>query len=168
MTIEQLNQLDKEQQKLELTKCCGSSFWVAGMMKVFPVASLDELLEQALKVWAKVSDEDALEAFLHHPKIGDVNSLKAKYANTLDMAAGEQSGVNIATQQVVEQLAEGNSLYEEKFGYIFIVCATGKSAEEMLALLLQRLPNEPAKELEIAKAEQMKITAIRLNKLIAS
>jgi 2-oxo-4-hydroxy-4-carboxy-5-ureidoimidazoline decarboxylase len=107
-----------------------------------------------------------LEAFLHHPKIGSLDALAAKFANTAQWASGEQASVQSASKAVLQALADGNTAYEQKFGYIFIVCATGKSAEEMLALLQARLPNPPKTEIGIAMAEQMKITLIRLEKLL--
>ena len=136
-------------------------------MEYFHADSLEELLEKAEEIWYECSEDDWKEAFAHHPKIGDVESLTKKFASTAQWASGEQSGVNTATEESITALAEGNHLYEEKFGYIFIVCATGKSAEEMLTLLRDRLKNNPEKEIKIAAAEQNKITKLRLQKLIA-
>lgn len=136
-------------------------------MAYFPADSMEGLLDQAEEIWYECSEDDWKEAFAHHPEIGDVESLTKKFASTAQWASGEQSGVNAATTETITALAEGNRLYEEKFGYIFIVCATGKSAEEMLALLQHRLKNDPEKEIRIAAAEQNKITKLRLQKLIA-
>ncbi|MEQ8802229.1 MAG: 2-oxo-4-hydroxy-4-carboxy-5-ureidoimidazoline decarboxylase, partial [Haliea sp.] len=113
-----------------------------------------------------LGEADLLEAFEGHPKIGDVNSLKAKYSSTKALAAGEQSSVDEAGDAIIEALARGNSEYEEKFGFIFIVCATGKSAREMSGLLQARLPNDRATELANAAGEQRKIFQIRLSKLL--
>jgi 2-oxo-4-hydroxy-4-carboxy-5-ureidoimidazoline decarboxylase len=166
MTLHDLNTLSKQQLKDELAKCCGSRAWVEKMLPFFPADDLVELLEDAEEQWYKCTQADWKEAFLHHPKIGDVESLKKKFASTAKWASGEQSGVNIASQQTIEALAKGNKEYEEKFGYIFIVCATGKSAEEMLEILTSRLPNDPEEEIEIAADEQNKITKLRLEKLL--
>ncbi|MNT52311.1 OHCU decarboxylase [compost metagenome] len=117
-------------------------------------------------IWRGLGPEDWKEAFEHHPRIGDLDSLKAKYANTRDWAAGEQSGAASAPEEVLQALAEGNQTYEAKFGHLFIVCATGKTAKEMLDLLQARLPNAPQVELGIAADEQRKITRLRLEKLI--
>jgi 2-oxo-4-hydroxy-4-carboxy-5-ureidoimidazoline decarboxylase len=117
-------------------------------------------------IWLKLDRADWLEAFTHHPKIGDMDSLRAKFATTKEWAAGEQSGVNAANEEVLRGLADGNREYEQRFGHIFIVCATGKSAQEMLTLLRARLHNEADKELRIAAGEQAKITRIRLEKLL--
>ncbi|MEO5563123.1 MAG: 2-oxo-4-hydroxy-4-carboxy-5-ureidoimidazoline decarboxylase [Chitinophagaceae bacterium] len=171
MTLHELNILPKDQLKKELTKCCGSSAWVEKMLAFFPADDLVELLEDAEEQWYLCTQEDWKEAFGHHPKIGDVESLKKKFASTahpidIGWASGEQSGVNKASQETIEALAKGNQDYEKKFGYIFIVCATGKSAEEMLEILQERLPNDPAEEIEIAADEQNKITKLRLEKLL--
>lgn len=167
MTLEELNKISQPQLKEELLKCCGSSTWVKMMMAYFPADSMEGLLEQAEEIWYECSEDDWKEAFAHHPKIGDVESLTKKFASTAQWASGEQSGVNTAATGTITALAEGNRLYEEKFGYIFIVCATGKSAEEMLTLMQDRLKNDPEKEIKIAAAEQNKITKLRLQKLIA-
>ena len=147
-------------------KCCGSQVWVNKMLPFFPADDLVELLEDAEEQWFKCSEADWKEAFAHHPKIGDVESLKKKFASTATWASGEQSGVNTADQQTIEALAKGNNEYEKKFGYIFIVCATGKSAGEMLGLLNERLINDPGEEIEVAADEQNKITKLRIEKLL--
>ena len=166
MTLHELNTLPREQLIEELTKCCGSSAWVNKMLPFFPADDLVELLEDAEEQWYKCSENDWKEAFSHHPKIGDIDSLKKKFASTAQWASGEQSGVNTASEQTIEALAAGNKKYEEKFGYIFIVCATGKTAEEMLGILASRLPNDAKEEIEIAADEQRKITRLRLEKLV--
>ena len=132
-----------------------------------PFESLPELLEISDRVWEECDLDDYLEAFQGHPRIGDVESLAKKYANTKGWAGGEQKGVEGADRAVLERLAKGNADYEEKFGHLFIVCATGKSAAEMLALLEARMPNDPKAEVLIAAAEQNKITRLRLKKLLA-
>jgi 2-oxo-4-hydroxy-4-carboxy-5-ureidoimidazoline decarboxylase len=171
MTLHELNTLPAPQLKEELMKCCGSSAWVNKMLPFFPADDLVELLEDAEEQWYLCSEDDWKEAFAHHPKIGDVESLKKKFASTvhpiaMGWASAEQSGVNTASQKTIEALAEGNKQYEKKFGYIFIVCATGKSAEDMVAILQSRLPNNPNEEIEIAADEQNKITKLRLEKLL--
>lgn len=136
------------------------------MLPFIPADDMVELLEDAEEQWWKCSEDDWKEAFAHHPKIGDVESLAKKFASTANWASGEQNSVINASTEVIEALAEGNRLYEEKFGFIFIVCATGKSAEEMLGLLHARLPNEPEDEIKIAADEQNKITKLRIEKLL--
>jgi 2-oxo-4-hydroxy-4-carboxy-5-ureidoimidazoline decarboxylase len=166
MTLEALNELSKDQLKEALSKCCGSTTWVQKMSDLFPVSSVESLLEQAASVWFACNEEDWKEAFTHHPKIGDIDSLRKKFASTAAWASGEQSGTAHASEDVLEALSRGNKLYEDKFGYIFIVCATGKSAKEMLEILMQRLHNDPATEIKIAMQEQHKITLLRLEKLL--
>jgi 2-oxo-4-hydroxy-4-carboxy-5-ureidoimidazoline decarboxylase len=166
MTLHELNTLPRQQLKEVLTRCCGSSAWVDKMLPFFPADDLVELLEDAEEQWFLCSEADWREAFVHHPKIGDVESLKTKFASTAEWAAGEQSGVNTASLATIQALAEANKEYEEKFGYIFIVCASGKSAEEMLSALQSRLQNSPEVEIEIAADEQNKITKLRIEKLL--
>ena len=166
MTLHELNTISQPELKEVLTKCCGSSAWVKMMMTYFPVDDLVELLEEAEEKWYECNKDDWKEAFAHHPKIGDVESLTKKFSSTAEWASGEQSGVNKASVETIKALAEANRLYEEKFGYIFIICATGKSAGEMLADLQIRLQNNPDVEIEIAAEEQNKITKLRLEKLL--
>jgi 2-oxo-4-hydroxy-4-carboxy-5-ureidoimidazoline decarboxylase len=167
MTLHDLNTLPVQRLKEELFKCCGSGAWVDKMVPFFPAEDLVEVLEDAEEQWYKCSHEDWKEAFAHHPKIGDKESLKKKFASTADWASSEQGGVDLASSQTITALSRANEEYEKKFGYIFIVCATGKSAEEMLGMLQTRLLNSPEDEIEIAADEQNKITKLRLEKLVA-
>ena len=166
LSIESFNNLSAEEASTQLTQCCAAEAWVARMIAVRPFSSLDHVVTAAGEHWVGLSEGDYLQAFDAHPKIGDVNSLREKYADTKAMAGGEQSGVNSAGEDVIQRLSEGNTAYQDKFGFIFIVCATGKSAEEMLALLEARRPNSRDDELTNAAAEQAKITEIRLRKLL--
>ena len=122
----------------------------------------------AERAFVGLGPADWREAFAHHPRIGDVASLRAKFAATAAWAGEEQRGAAAAGDDTLAALAEGNRAYEERFGYVFIVCATGKSAEEMLALLRARMPHPPEREIEIAAAEQASITRLRLEKLLES
>ena len=167
MTVPELNNLDKSQLKVELLKCCGATVWIEKMSMIFPVHDSKELFEKAEKIWFSCNEKDWREAFKHHPRIGDINSLKEKFSGTAHWAEKEQSGILETSLTVLEALAKANSQYEEKFGYIFIVCATGKSAEEMLNMLESRLKNKQADEIMIAMGEQNKITKIRLQKLLS-
>jgi 2-oxo-4-hydroxy-4-carboxy-5-ureidoimidazoline decarboxylase len=109
---------------------------------------------------------DLLEAFSHHPEIGaDIASLRQRFASTAAWSAAEQAGVAGADDATLEALRDGNVRYREKFGYVFLVCATGKTAAEMLALLRARLAHDADAELQVAAAEQAKITRLRLEKL---
>jgi len=157
-----------------LTRACGSSRWVDRMMARRPFGSDARLLRTARIEWFGLTEVDWLEAFAHHPRIGDRalappkptgagGSLAARFPATHDLSAKEQAGVGGAHDDVLGELAAANDVYLERFGFIFIVCATGKTAEEMLALLRARLPNDRAAELRIAAEEQAKITALRLS-----
>ena len=167
MTIAEFDNFEIEKKKELLKQCCNSAVWVDKMLTVFPVEDLVDLMEDAEEKWYECTEEDWKEAFSHHPKIGDVDSLKKKFTSTARWAAEEQAGVSDASEKILHQLAEGNKAYEEKFGHIFIVNASGNSAEEMLANLQSRLPNDPKTEIEIAAEEQNMITKIRLEKLFA-
>ena len=169
MNLTELNSLPKPTLAEALQTCCGSTAWVENMLAVFPVPTAENLLVAATAHWNKLTEADWREAFTHHPKIGgDVEALRQKFASTSTWAEGEQAAVKQAPQATLEALAMGNTDYEDKFGYIFIVCATGKSADEMLALLQARLSNKPETEILIAAGEQDKITRIRLEKLLAA
>lgn len=165
MRIPEFNCLSVEKKKELLTQCCGSAAWVNKMLAAPPVEDVVDLAENAEEKWYECKSEDWLEAFQHHPKIGDINSLKKKFANTAHLAANEQISVSTASEKILEDLAKGNEIYEQKFDYIFIVCATGKSAEEMLQILNFRLTNSPEDEIKIAAGEQLMITKLRLKKL---
>lgn len=166
MTLHDLNTMDQRQLRDLLKTCCGSMEWAKMMLTHFPADDLVELLENAEEAWYDCSEDDWKEAFAQHPRIGDIETLEKKYAGSAE--AGEQSGINSASRQTLEAMAASNQEYEKKFGYIFIVCATGKSAEEMLGILQSRLRNTPAEEIRIAADEQNKITRLRLEKLLAN
>lgn len=168
MTLKQINKLPAKKLYEALERCCGATYWVKEMVNKAPFASKQALFNYADEIWENANKDCWLEAFTHHPKIGDIDALSKKFANTKQWAEGEQSGVQSAKEDILQALAKGNKIYEEKFGYIFIVCATGKSAEEMLDLLNKRLPNSLEEELLIAMKEQQKITKIRLEKLLNS
>jgi allantoinase len=156
---------DCDATRSNLLKCCASSRWVGVILAARPFADDAALLEAAARYWWELDRDDWLEAFAAHPKIGDIDSLRAKFANTRQWAGGEQAGVAEASEVVLQRLAKLNDEYEKKFGYIFIVCATGRSADEMLAILESRLPNDADTEIKIAAGEQLKITELRLQKL---
>ena len=169
MTLNELSHLEEPALAEALGTCCGSAAWAKNMVAIFPIADAKVLMHQATKTWNDLTEADWREAFTHHPKIGgDVAALREKFASTSTWAEGEQAAVKQASQATLEALAAGNAEYEQKFGYIFIVCATGKTANEMLVLLQARLPNKPEAEIKIAMSEQDKITRLRLEKLIAA
>lgn len=167
MTIAEFDHLGVEEKKALLQQCCGSTTWVNKVLGALPAEDLVDLLEIAEEQWYACHESDWREAFTHHPKIGDINALKEKFASTAQWAEGEQAAVQHASEQTLQELAAGNQAYEQRFGYIFIVCATGKSANEMLQLLNQRLYNNPEVEIQLAMEEQNKITKLRLEKLFS-
>jgi 2-oxo-4-hydroxy-4-carboxy-5-ureidoimidazoline decarboxylase len=167
MTIAEFDHLDTDKKRALLQKCCGSSAWVNKMLEAFPANDLIDLLEDADDKWDECKPADWMEAFKQHPVIGDAQSTKEKFSSTAEWVSEEQSGINETSEDVLKALAEGNKEYLQKFGYIFIVYATGKSAKEMLALLRDRLKNTPEDEIKIAAAEQIRITKKRLEKLFA-
>lgn len=131
-----------------------------------PFESLDDLIAKADRVWWSLGQGDWLEAFLSHPKIGEKKAAAATSEQSKQWSAAEQAGLGDAANSNLAMLAELNQKYEDKFGYIFIVCATGKSSDEMLPILRSRLENDREEELRIAAAEQAKITKLRLQKLV--
>jgi 2-oxo-4-hydroxy-4-carboxy-5-ureidoimidazoline decarboxylase len=147
-----------------LTRCCGSARWVERMLAHRPFGSDAQLQAMARQEWFALTPDDWREAFRHHPKIGDRDALRKRFPQTAHLSAAEQGLVSEATDAVLDALAAGNRAYEERFGYIFIVCATGKSADQMLAMLCDRLNNDPQEELLIAAGEQAKITELRLRR----
>ena len=166
MKIEHLNKLPRPELHQELFTCCSSMAWVENFAKKRPFKDISHLMSEAENVWNSLGERDWLEAFAGHPQIGDISTLEKKYAATSDWASSEQSGVGSASKETLLELSDFNKKYLKKFGFIFIVCATGKSAQEMLDLLKARIDNEREIELKIAAAEQYKITKIRLEKLI--
>ena len=166
LTLDDLNALPAQDAAVYFRRCCSSEGWVSGMVKRRPFLDENVLQREAETVWQGLGEDDYLEAFLGHPKIGDVSSLRKKYADTHALASNEQSGASSATDEVIQELARLNTEYEEKFGFIFIVFATGKSAAEMLDILKERLPNPRDKEIQNAADNQQKITALRLKKML--
>ncbi|MEX2171102.1 MAG: 2-oxo-4-hydroxy-4-carboxy-5-ureidoimidazoline decarboxylase [Pirellulales bacterium] len=166
MSIAQtINELSQSAANDALARCCASRAWVAGMLAKRPFNSDGELSALATKLWWSLSPEAWLEAFAAHPMIGDAASLRERFANTSDWTSSEQAGISDADEKTLHRLADANRQYREKFGYIFIVSATSKTAVEMLAILEERLAHNPAIELPLAAAEQLKITHLRLQKL---
>jgi OHCU decarboxylase len=161
-----LNSLPATQAENEFLKCCGSRRWASRMVEERPFESLAHLNETAERLWWSLDPQDWLEAFRSHPRIGEKKAAAVASEQSKRWSEAEQAGVNNAGNETLQQLADLNRQYEERFGYIFIVCATGKTSEEMLAILRDRLGNDPNEELRHAAGEQAKITALRLRKLI--
>jgi OHCU decarboxylase len=164
--IERLNSLTHDEAEAELLKCCGSTAWACAVAARRPFGGADELMRVADEVWSNLEMDDWLEAFRHHPKIGERRAASAQSEKESTWSAQEQSNAVAADEAARAELAELNCEYERKFGYIFIVCATGKSAAEILASLKSRLGNDEASEINNAAEEQRQITRLRLRKLL--
>lgn len=164
--LELLNQLAPVEAESVFKDCCGSTEWARRMAAARPFVMLDDLFRSAERNWMSLTPADWLEAFASHPKIGSTKPSPSQKTLSAEWSRGEQASVKSAGELTLNQLAEANRLYLEKFGFIFIVCATGKSAEEMLAICRARLGNSIETELSIAAVEQSKITEIRLNKFL--
>ena len=161
-----LNGLSPAEAEAALMRCCGSTRWAQRMAQARPFVSRAHLHGQSSWIWWQLDDSDWLEAFTHHPVIGaSPEALRARFAGTAVWSGDEQSGVRQADEETLLALAESNQAYLDRFGYIFIVCATGLTAAEMLHRLRVRLPHKAENEIRIAAGEQEKITRIRLDKL---
>lgn len=161
MTLGELNALPGARAEQELLKCCASQRWAKAMTARRPFKSKDDLQTAAEQEWWKLKYPDWLEAFSHHPRIGD-------RAKAQGFAKQEQSGASGASDATLLSLESLNRLYEEKFGFVFLIFATGKSADEMLGALQRRLQNGRDVELKNAVGEQAKITRLRLEKLLTA
>lgn len=161
-----LNSISADEATGELLQCCGSKRWAALMTDARPYENVAGLIAHANEIWRSLDPNDWLEAFRSHPKIGEKKAAETVSTQSSQWSGQEQAGVNTASAQTTEALAALNCAYEQRFGFIFIICATGKTSEEMLAALRERLEHDAAKELPIAAAEQSKITELRLKKLL--
>lgn len=166
--LKRLNALPAEQAVAELLTCCGSREWARQMADRRPFSDTAELLNTADGVWWSLNRADWLEAFRSHPRIGERKAEAGQTHREKQWSEREQAGLGTAADGTRKALAEGNRAYEARFGHIYLVCASGKSGEELLAILTQRLGNEPETELRVAAEEQRKITRLRLEKLLSS
>jgi OHCU decarboxylase len=166
--VNRFNLLPASDAEDELLKCCGSKSWARRMVDARPFTDVDELISTAEQVWWSLEPADWLEAFHSHPKIGEKKAAQQVSKESQAWSAQEQSGVESSAAETLNALAELNGAYEKKFGFIFIVCATGKSSEEMLAILRARVENTAEVELRNAAGEQAKITELRVRKLVSA
>lgn len=165
-SLQRLNSLSQRDAVNEFLKCCGSQAWASKMAAARPFNSIDAIKESAERAWSSLAPDDWLEAFRSHPRIGEKKAEQHTGAEAQKWSEQEQAGVSQSSQTTIEALADLNREYQARFGFIFIVCASGKSAGEMLAVLRERLGNDAQKELHTAAAEQAKITSLRLEKLL--
>jgi len=164
-SVVELDVLSSERAAELLRSCCGAARWVEGMVVRRPFLRMTALLTAADDLWWSLQPSDWLDAFAHHPRIGESRSAAAQSVRARDWSSSEQSGLAAADAVVRQQLAEANVAYDARFGYICIICAAGKSAGELLAITRSRLANAPDVELRMAAEEQRKITRLRLEKL---
>ena len=155
--MRRLSDLPREEAAAELLACCGSARWVERMLSQRPFKDRDEVFASATRIWNDLGRDDWLEAFRAHPRIGETGSATEQR---------EQAGMDAAGAALKSAMAEANREYEARFGWIYLVCATGRSAEEMLAFARQRMANTPGEELNVAAAEQERITKLRLEQLL--
>ncbi|MBX3251881.1 MAG: 2-oxo-4-hydroxy-4-carboxy-5-ureidoimidazoline decarboxylase [Myxococcales bacterium] len=153
--------MTRDEAEAALATCCGSARWVRAVLAAHPFRDAAHLEAAVARAFDRLTSEDWLEAFAAHPRIGEDPARLARFAHA-EVSAREQGGVLGAAEATRKALADGNRRYEAIFGHVFLVCATGKSADEMLAILRSRLTNDPATELRVAAGEQRKITALRL------
>ena len=166
--LDHLNALGAEDAEAELLKCCGSKSWARRISRERPFRTIEDLIKKSEDVWWSLETSDWLEAFRSHPKIGEREAVQLDEPETRKWSEQEQSGVDGASEQTRNSLAELNRKYEKKFGFIFIVCATGKTSEDMLSILQQRLGRSREEELRVAASEHAKITELRIIKLLKS
>jgi OHCU decarboxylase len=165
--LARLNNADTAEAESIFRDCCGSSRWAGKMVAARPFMTGDELINAAVAAFNDLDTDDWLEAFAAHPKIGQTKISTAKAARSTEWSAVEQAGMNSANELLKQELAAANHAYHEKFGFIFIICATGKSAPEMLEACRLRLSNDSKTEVNTAAKEQQEITEIRLRKLLS-
>jgi OHCU decarboxylase len=166
LTVAAFDALGDDEARAALRACCGAERWVAGMLERRPLGTLAAVLAAADEVWTSTGETDWREAFSHHPRIGETRAAVAQDARAAGWSAGEQAAAR-ATGSVQDELARVNRDYERRFGHIYIVCASGRSASELLDVARSRLANEPAAELRVAAAEQHRITRLRLARLFS-
>ncbi len=157
-----INSLNEEKAFQAFLQTCASKEFAKKMVEGRPYLDINSLKIKAKEVFNSLSKEDWLEAFFGHPQIGDMNSLKKEFDQTKELAKGEQKSIEMASGEVLNDLTLYNKKYFTKFGYIFIVCATGKSAKEMLLMLKKRIDNNKEEEVYIAAEEQLEIMLLRM------
>lgn len=172
MKLSDFNMMSREQAAEHMFHCCGCHAWVSEMLNRRPFASIEALYQAADDIWNSLSEEIWLQALRHHPridKLDDVSANEAKaWRGTDSFVNQEHKGVEDAPPEILEAIRMGNKEYEKRFGYIYLVCASGKSAHELLAILQSRLANSPDDEIKQVAIEQGKITKLRLSQLIAA
>ncbi|WP_166425702.1 2-oxo-4-hydroxy-4-carboxy-5-ureidoimidazoline decarboxylase [Paraglaciecola sp. 20A4] len=164
MTLDELNNSTVENAEKFFAQTCAAKRWVTKMQEQRPYANTPNVLQRARANWQEMKREDFLQAFDAHPMIGDINSLREKYASTKAMASNEQDGARQADEATLIALQKLNQAYKEKHGFIFIICASGLDAHTMLKEIERRIDNTTPAEITNASDEQIKITNLRILK----
>ena len=159
MTLAELNALPRDAAERELARCCGSSSWAGAMAGRRPFRDEQHLFQAADETWWALSSPDWLEAFSHHPRIGE---------RAAGWARDEQAGTDSASDKIKDELVKWNAEYERRFGHVFLIYATSRKADDMLEQMRLRMENEKEAEIRIAATEQAKITRLRLDKLLST
>ena len=160
-TLDAWNSADHDAAAASLLSCCAAQRWAESLVALRPFANETALFAAADEAWSTMQVDDWMQAFRAHPRIGE-RKVENATAQSKQWSAHEQSGVNQAQAELLAELAVGNRQYEDRFGFTYIVCATGKSAEEMLKILRRRLDSDRDTELREATEQQRQITQIRL------
>lgn len=164
--LDELNAASSQEAADILATLCTSTAWVSAMVDARPFVSEPELVAASKQAFSALTDGDWLDAFSGHPRIGDTAELEQRFAGSGRHSASEQAGLDGAASDVIERLANRNDEYYERYGHVFLICATGKTAAEMLAALEQRMEQGPDAELQTAAQEQQKITMLRIDKYL--
>ncbi len=166
MKLEILNHLPQPEARAAFERCCGANRWISSMMVLRPYRDRQALLTASDRAFDQLTSTDWIEAFRHHPRIGEVPGTLSRLSPAADWAGNEQRGATDVSEATRAALVRRNRDYEARYGFIFIICATGKTGDQMLAELEKRMSNDPETELEVAADEQKKITALRIAKLL--
>jgi 2-oxo-4-hydroxy-4-carboxy-5-ureidoimidazoline decarboxylase len=164
--IERVNRLQVEDARKALLDCCGSIAWADQMISKRPFVDDAKLFESADKIWTHLDQKEWLRAIRHHPPIGSKRGKSKQSGIARNWSAGEQSAARESSPDTLAVLAAANQAYQATFGYVFLICATGKTGDDILQSLHQRLANDPETELYVAAEEMRKIVRLRLEKLV--
>lgn len=163
-TLARWNQLSAEEAAQEILSCCGSSAWAGAMAARRPVNEEMTLINISDGIWHQLSEADWMEAFAKHPRIGERKAPEQASSRSASWSEQEQANASVADRMIRNELAAANEQYEQRFGRVFLVCASGKSATEILDILRQRIRNDDTTELLEAAEQQRQITNLRLKK----
>jgi allantoicase len=164
--LERINHLQAEDARKALLDCCGSIAWADQMISKRPFVDDAKIFESADKIWTHLDPKEWLRAIRHHPPIGSKSGRSKQSGTGRNWSASEQSAAQKSSPETLSVLAAANNAYQATFGYVFLICATGKDGDEILHSLQQRLANDPETEFRVAVEEMRKIMRLRLEKLV--